>query len=91
MRNLSHIILSDDALPLASCATLRNTRDMSTTAKAQPTTSGTWNRIGRKQYRHISGVEVRYNHNRWVWVIFGGAQDGNAYGTLNVAQHFATN
>lgn len=58
--------------------------------KAQPITEGTWNRTARKTYRHESGIVVRYNHNRWAWEIVGGAEDGHLYGTLNVAQYFAT-
>lgn len=54
-----------------------------------PTTSGTWERIARKHYRHIGGHEVRYDCNRWAWEVIGGANDGYLYGTLNVAQHAA--
>lgn len=55
----------------------------------KPTTEGTWVKIARKHYRHITGIEVRYNCNRWLWEIIGGPEDGSAYGTLWVAQHSA--
>lgn len=55
--------------------------------KAQPTTTGTWNRVARKTYRHESGIVVRYGDNHWAWVIVGGKHDGLAYTTLSAAQH----
>lgn len=58
--------------------------------KAQPITQGTWNKIASKTYRHESGIVVRYSHNRWAWEIIGGAEDGNLYGTLSIAQYTAT-
>lgn len=58
--------------------------------RAKPITEGTWTKIASKHYRHIDGIEVKYNHNRWVWVIVGGRNDGQAYGTLSVAQYVAT-
>lgn len=56
----------------------------------KPITSGEWAKAGRKHYRHMSGIEVRYNHNRWLWEIIGGPEDGLAYGTLWIAQYQAT-
>lgn len=32
---------------------------------------GEWVKVASKHYRHISGVEIRYNCNRWVWEIIG--------------------
>jgi len=58
--------------------------------RAKPITSGTWAKVGKKHYRHVSGVEVRYDWKRWGWEVIGGADDGNAYTTLNVAQHAGT-
>jgi hypothetical protein len=29
--------------------------------------SGKWNKAGKKAYRHVSGHEVRYDHNAWGW------------------------
>jgi hypothetical protein len=55
-----------------------------------PITSGTWNRIARKHYQHISGIQVIYRHNAWAWEVVGGKDDGHRYGTLSVAQHAAT-
>jgi hypothetical protein len=49
----------------------------------KPQTEGSWSKIGRKQYRHVSGKVVTYDCNRWVWVI-----EGTRYGfkTLTAAQ-----
>jgi hypothetical protein len=58
--------------------------------RSTPTTTGTWNRIASKTYRHLSGIEVAYDHNAWNWQIVGGANDGSRYQTLTVAQHYAT-
>lgn len=33
--------------------------------------SGTWVKVARKHYRHVSGAEIRYNSNRWLWEIVG--------------------
>jgi hypothetical protein len=55
-----------------------------------PITSGTWNRIAKKHYRHIDGTEVIYRHNSWVWEVIGGPNDGLCWTTLSAAQHFAT-
>ena len=30
-------------------------------------TDGAWAKAGRKHYRHVSGAEVRYDHNAWCW------------------------
>lgn len=49
--------------------------------------SGEWASIGRKHYRHISGVEVRYNCNRWMWEIVG--HHNQAWTALWVAKHYA--
>lgn len=51
--------------------------------------TGEWTKTARKTYRHQSGIVVRYLDNDWSWEILGGAQDGNCYGTLTVAAHFA--
>ena len=29
---------------------------------------GSWAKVGRKHYRHVSGAEVRYDHNGWAWL-----------------------
>lgn len=58
--------------------------------RAQPITSGEWNRIARKHYRHIDGAEVVYRWNLYHWEIIGGPNDGERYETLNVAQYYAT-
>lgn len=58
--------------------------------RSKPATEGTWNRIARKHYRHMSGIEVRYDHNAWNWEIIGGPEDGYRYSTLTVAQLSAT-
>ena len=52
--------------------------------------TGAWAKVASKTYRHISGIVVRYDCNRWAWEIVGGAEDGHMYGTLTVAAHSAT-
>lgn len=37
----------------------------------QMVNSGAWAKVGKKHYRHVSGVEVRYNCNRWLWEVVG--------------------
>ena len=49
----------------------------------------TWETIARKHYRHVTGIEVRYNCNLWQWEIIGGAEDGLFYSRLWVAQSSA--
>lgn len=43
------------------------------------TSSGSWIDLGKKSYRHVSGAEVRYDHNAWGWRIHGGPADGELY------------
>ena len=52
--------------------------------------NGEWNRIASKTHRHASGIVIRYNHNRWLWEVVGGKDDGHSYTTLAAAQHAAT-
>ena len=52
--------------------------------------NGEWNRIASKTHKHESGIIIRYDYNRWLWVVVGGKDDGHAYMTLSVAQHAAT-
>jgi len=59
------------------------------TFRGEPTTKGTWIKVARKHYQHVTGIECRYDCNRWLWEIVGGAEDGRFYGTLWVAQHAA--
>ena len=42
-----------------------------------------WAKVGRKHYRHETGVEVTYDFNRFLWI----AADGNGYITLHAAQN----
>lgn len=58
--------------------------------RAKPCTSGEWARVARKHYRHVSGIEIAYDHMAWNWQIIGGREDGNRYPTLSVAQYSAT-
>lgn len=48
--------------------------------------SGAWVKVGRKHYEHISGAQIRYNCNRWVWEVVG--QPDAAWTLLWVARHF---
>jgi len=45
--------------------------------------SGAWVKLGKKHYQHSSGIEIRYDCNRWVWQIVG----GHAFTLLWVARH----
>jgi len=58
--------------------------------RLSPVTTGVWERIARKHYQHISGIEVIYRCNAWAWEIIGGPEDGRRYTGLAVAQHAAT-
>ena len=57
--------------------------------RLKPTTEGTWERVGRKHYAHISGIEVLQRPNAYDWEIVGGPEDGHRYSTLSVAQYSA--
>ena len=46
----------------------------------------TWTKVARKHYRHISGVEVRYDCNRWGWEVVG---EGLYFTVLYAAKHWA--
>ncbi len=48
--------------------------------------SGAWCKLGKKHYQHSSGIEIRYNCNRWLWEIVG---RNEAYTLLWVAVHAA--
>lgn len=48
--------------------------------------SGAWCKVGRKHYRHESGIEVRYDCNRWLWIVVG---HGDGYRSLWIAVHRA--
>lgn len=50
---------------------------------------GQWVRVAPKHYRHVTGVEVVYGHNEWLWFVRGGPHDGEGYGTLDVARYYA--
>ena len=45
-----------------------------------------WVKVGSRHHKHITGVQVKYNHNRWAWEIIGGAKCGLMYETKWVAQ-----
>lgn len=45
-------------------------------------TTHEWAKVGRKHYRHESGAEVTYDHNRFLWI----AANGSGYITLHAAQ-----
>lgn len=48
------------------------------------TSSGSWVKVGKKHYQHISGAEVKYDCNAWGWVINGGNM---AYSSLWAAKY----
>lgn len=45
-----------------------------------------WLKVASKHYKHKSGVQIKYNHNRWKWEVIGGIKCGNLYDTKWVAQ-----
>lgn len=45
-----------------------------------------WAKVARKHYRHISGIEVRYDCNRWGWEVVG---QNELYTVLWAAKHRA--
>jgi hypothetical protein len=47
--------------------------------------SGAWAKIGSRHYRHHTGIEITYNHNRFIWEI----SNGDAYKTLDIARYEA--
>jgi len=49
--------------------------------------TGEWVKVGKKHYQHVSGVEVVYDHNRWVWCIKGGPKNNTCWSALWVAKH----
>lgn len=51
--------------------------------------SGQWAVVARRHYRHLSGIEVAYDCNRWSWVVSGPGMDPERYERLWVAQHRA--
>ncbi len=65
---------------MSACLTFRRNK---------PTTQGTWIKVAKRHYQHVTGIECRYDCNRWLWEIIGGAEDGNFYGSLWVAQYSA--
>jgi hypothetical protein len=57
---------------------------MTRTARPHPMKNeGSWAKVGDKAYRHESGIEIRYNHNAWLWQIVG---ESFGYKTLSVAK-----
>jgi len=41
---------------------------------------------GKKHWIHVSGVQVKYDHNRWAWQVIGGAKCGLFFDTKWSAQ-----
>jgi hypothetical protein len=41
-----------------------------------------WTKTGRKEYTHETGIIVRYDCNRFYWVIVGGQHNGMGCTTL---------
>lgn len=49
--------------------------------------SGQWVRVGKRHYRHASGIEIRYDLKAYLWRGRGGYHDGRAWETLGPARH----
>ncbi len=58
--------------------------------RMKPQTDGLWQRVGRKHYQHVTGIEIVYRPNLWLWEIIGGKYDGHRFERLWAAQHHAT-
>lgn len=50
--------------------------------------SGQWARIGKRRYRHASGIEICYEPNAYLWRVRGGYHDGAAWETLGPARYY---
>jgi hypothetical protein len=44
-----------------------------------------WAKVGKKHYMHVSGIEIKYDCNSWLWRIDG--KEG--YSTLWAAKYYA--
>lgn len=44
---------------------------------AEMVTSGAWVKVGRKHYQHVTGLEIKYNHNAWAWETIGTVRPGS--------------
>lgn len=49
--------------------------------------SGQWAKVGKKHFRHVSGIEVTYDCNAWRWLV--SSEPRLTWGTLEVAAHVA--
>ncbi len=50
-----------------------------------------WTKTGRGEYRHDTGRGVKRDCNTGTWECTGGgSNDGERYGTMNVAMYYAT-
>lgn len=45
-----------------------------------------WTKVASKHYRHVTGVQVKYDHNRWAWAVIGGKNCGRLYETKWASQ-----
>ena len=48
---------------------------------------GDWNKIGKKHYRNIDGVEVKYDNLSYIWRVNGGV----GWSTLHAAVYEVDN
>ena len=49
--------------------------------------SGAWAKVGSKHYRHVTGIEVRYDHNAWGWRV--STDESAIWPTLELAAYEA--
>lgn len=47
---------------------------------------GEWVKVGSKHFKHVDGVQVKYDHNAWKWQVIGGPKCGYYYDTKWAAQ-----
>lgn len=47
---------------------------------------GEWAKVASKHYKHVSGVQVKYEHNHWRWQVIGGPMCGYAFDAKWAAQ-----
>jgi len=51
--------------------------------------SGAWVRVAKKHYRHVSGVEIVYRCNHWVWAVVEDGKPETRWSMLWVARYEA--
>lgn len=48
---------------------------------------GDWNKIGKKHYKNINGVEVKYDCNSYIWRVNGGVGWSTLWAAVEAVDH----